>query len=497
MTSPRRNGPRVAAVLLLAAMMASACGTRLDPDAVRADAASQNLDGPAPAASPTVAASSPTSAPTTSGARPAATPTTSGPDAPAPSVTETGPAPVAPVNGRGVTDTEIRIGITAPLSGITAFMGDETVGPVNAYFDHVNLNQGGVDGRQLRVISYDDRGDPTQTLTNVKRLVEEDDVFMIIGVFTDASLEYVRQQGVPLQTFGGTAPPFSSRYPTVFPILGNALTFQQEGAYSLVNHANMRPQRVAILYDTETFDVRGYLDHFRATWERVGAQVVTTDPLNLSDGDCTSLALKVQSLDVDFWDFQGLGWVHCIPAMERIGWRPPMGMGGWVTALPAFGNIVGPNIAGVWTPSTADLLDGAPREFTAAHQEYQDLMAQFAPSLATREHLESPGTVANFVGAKLIVDGLRAIAPAYTRERLVQWLHALEDYDVGIQPPIAGLAPDCKRGAGGTWWAHWQWDDEAEEAFRRPETPYVNGPWTDEMGGPCYITRIADELVDG
>ncbi|MGH2725575.1 MAG: ABC transporter substrate-binding protein [Actinomycetota bacterium] len=474
----RRRG----AVLLAAlAILVTACGTRLDTTAVAKN--EQFGEGPSGQTSntPTLGAS-----PTVGGAN-------GGRATPGSNVAAPGPRPL--VYDPGITDEEVRIGVTSPLSGIIGFMGEETAGPINAFFKLTTAERGGIGGRRLRVISYDDRADPAQALANVKRLVEQDKVFMVVGTFTDSALEYVRQKNVPLMTFGGTAPPFSSKYPTVFPLLGNALTFQQEGAYALVNHAGKRPKRVAVLYDTQTFDLRGYLDYFRQTWSFLGAEVVSMDPLNLSDGDCTSLASKVRRLEIDYWDFNGLGWLHCMTAMERLGWRPPMGVGGWVTALAEFGNIVGPSIANVWGPSTGDLLDGSPRTKTAAHSEYRRAIATYAPAINNDTNMQSPQTIGMWVGAKLIVDGLIAIAPTFTRRSFVDWMHGIKNFDVGIQPPIKSFAANCKRGSGGTWWAHWKWDSTKKEAFRSPETPYLGGFWADRYGGVCFVTKVADKIA--
>lgn len=483
-------GMRAIAAAAVCVMALVACGTRLDPAEVQARRLQQNgglFDDPG-----TFSSGSPEA---TGSAEPGALPI--GPSSAGTGGTVQGPAGSGArgpaVNGPGVSDTEIVIGVSAPLSGILGFTGEETVGPIDAYFKFIN-SRGGIGGRRLRLISYDDRAEPAQTLSNVKRLVEQDKVFMVFVAFADSPLEYVRQKKIPLITGGVTAGPFSSRYPTVFPLVGNALTFNQEAAFALVNHADVRPERVAILYDTTIFDARGYVPFFEETWERVGAEVVSVDAFNLSDGDCTSLATKMRGLNVQYWDFEGLGWLLCMSAMERIGWRPPLGMGGWPTALPEFGTIVGPDIEGVWTPSTSDKRNGAPRKQTKAHAQYVDIMERFHPSMATPAHLESPNQVAMWSGGRLVVDALNAIAPTFTREAFVDWIQGVRDFDVGIHPPIKSFAPDCKTGAGGTWWAHYEWDDQKEEAVKSPETPYVSGPWADQYGGRCFVTKIADAI---
>jgi ABC-type branched-subunit amino acid transport system substrate-binding protein len=74
----------------------------------------------------------------------------------------------------GVTDREIKIGLTLPLSGPAAGYG--AVGKaMSAWFDLVNA-EGGVNGRQLKLVFGDDGFSPPKTLEQVRRLVEREQV---------------------------------------------------------------------------------------------------------------------------------------------------------------------------------------------------------------------------------------------------------------------------------------------------------------------------------
>lgn len=79
----------------------------------------------------------------------------------------------------GVTDREIKIGQTLPLSGPAAGYG--AVGKaMSAWFDLVNA-EGGVNGRQLKLVFGDDGFSPPKTLEQVRRLVEREQVAFIAG----------------------------------------------------------------------------------------------------------------------------------------------------------------------------------------------------------------------------------------------------------------------------------------------------------------------------
>ena len=81
---------------------------------------------------------------------------------------------------RGVTDSEIRFGISAPFTGATKELGQNMKLGIEAAFNVANAN-GGVYGRQLRLIAADDGYEPTRTAVTMKQLYEKDQVFGLVG----------------------------------------------------------------------------------------------------------------------------------------------------------------------------------------------------------------------------------------------------------------------------------------------------------------------------
>ncbi len=98
------------------------------------------------------------------------------------------PAHVATVGGtsepaptiRGVTDSEIRFGISAPFTGPARELGQNMKMGIEAAFNAANVN-GGVYGRQLRLIAVDDGYEPARTAITMKQLYEKDQVFGLVG----------------------------------------------------------------------------------------------------------------------------------------------------------------------------------------------------------------------------------------------------------------------------------------------------------------------------
>jgi ABC-type branched-subunit amino acid transport system substrate-binding protein len=81
---------------------------------------------------------------------------------------------------RGVTDSEIRFGISAPLTGPAKELGQNMKLGIETAFNAANA-KGGVYGRQLRLIAVDDGYEPTRTAVAMKELYERDQVFGLVG----------------------------------------------------------------------------------------------------------------------------------------------------------------------------------------------------------------------------------------------------------------------------------------------------------------------------
>ncbi|HVB16354.1 MAG TPA: ABC transporter substrate-binding protein, partial [Stellaceae bacterium] len=107
--------------------------------------------------------------------------------------------------GPGVTDSEIKIGNTSPYSGPLSNASPIPLSQA-AYFKMVN-DQGGVNGRKLTFISYDDGYLPPKTVEMTRKLVESDNVLFIdgsIGTPTNSAVwHYLNEKKVP-QLFPGT-----------------------------------------------------------------------------------------------------------------------------------------------------------------------------------------------------------------------------------------------------------------------------------------------------
>jgi branched-chain amino acid transport system substrate-binding protein len=100
----------------------------------------------------------------------------------------------------GVTDKEVVIGAGLDLTGAVANWGVNIKAGMEAVFNRVN-DAGGIHGRKIRLIAYDHVYQPPKAVTNAKRLVERDKVFVMMGHLgtptTKAIMEYLDEKKVP------------------------------------------------------------------------------------------------------------------------------------------------------------------------------------------------------------------------------------------------------------------------------------------------------------
>jgi ABC-type branched-chain amino acid transport systems, periplasmic component len=130
----------------------------------------------------------------------------------------------------GVTDTEIRIGNVMPYSGSLEVFG--AIGKAEAaYFEMIN-ERGGINGRKVRFISYDDKSDPSAALDLTRGLIEKDNVLLMFGSFGTpgnfAVRTYLNERQIP-QLFVASGDDHLSD-PSLFPwTMGWQPSIREEG----------------------------------------------------------------------------------------------------------------------------------------------------------------------------------------------------------------------------------------------------------------------------
>jgi ABC-type branched-subunit amino acid transport system substrate-binding protein len=159
----------------------------------------------------------------------------------------------------GVTDQVISLGSSLALSGHASYLGTQTLRGALCYLRHVN-EQGGVHGRKLEIVSYDDSYDPTRCLANTQRLIVEDQVFALfcyVGTPTTVKiLPMVEDAHIPL--LGMFTGANALREPFNRYIINIRASYYQETA-AAVRHLvkELGLKRIAVFYQYDAYGFDG------------------------------------------------------------------------------------------------------------------------------------------------------------------------------------------------------------------------------------------------
>jgi len=224
----------------------------------------------------------------------------------------------------GASDTEIKIGNIMPYSGpASAWSVNGKV--ESAYFNKINA-EGGINGRKIRFISYDDAYSPPKTVEQARKLVESDEVLLIfnsLGTAPNTAIQkYMNIKKVPQLFLASGAGKWND--PKHFPwSMGFTPSFELEGRiyakYLLLNQPN---GRIAILYQNDDYGkdyVKGLKDGLNGRMP-----IVAEAPYEILDTTVGSqlVTLKASGADI-FYDVASPKFaVQAIRKAAELGWKP-------------------------------------------------------------------------------------------------------------------------------------------------------------------------------
>lgn len=226
----------------------------------------------------------------------------------------------------GASDTEIKIGNINPYSGPASAYG--LIGKtLEAYFKKVNA-EGGVNGRKITFVTYDDGYSPPKTVEQARKLVESDEVLLVfqsLGTPGNTAIQkYMNGKKVPQLFVATGATQFGN--PKEFPwTMGWQPNYQSEGRiyakYILDKHPN---GKIGILYQNDDYGK----DYLKGMKEGLGAKaatmIVSELPYEVADPtvDSQIVTLKSKGADIFFNVATPKFAAQAIRKAAEIGWQP-------------------------------------------------------------------------------------------------------------------------------------------------------------------------------
>jgi branched-chain amino acid transport system substrate-binding protein len=236
------------------------------------------------------------------------------------------PAASTSAEMRGVTATEIRIGQTMPYSGPVSAFGALGKGEVG-YFKMLN-ERGGINGRNINLISLDDGYAPPKTVEQTRRLVESDEVALIfspIGTAHNTAIaKYLQGKNIPQLFVGSGASKFAdiAQYPQA--TLGVQAPFRYEARlyarYALAKNPNAK---FAVISQNDDFG-RDYLSGLKDVLGEKYDALVTAATYEIQDPTIDSQIVKLKASGADVFVIAATPKfaAQSIRKAFEIGWRP-------------------------------------------------------------------------------------------------------------------------------------------------------------------------------
>jgi branched-chain amino acid transport system substrate-binding protein len=333
--------------------------------------------------------------------------------------------------GPGVTDTEIRIGQTAPYSGPLSSLS--IFGRIEAAYLRKINESGGINGRKINLISLDDAFSPPKTVEQTRKLVESDEVLAVVGsIGTPTNLatsKYLNSKGVPQILVLASTPklddPDNLPWTTTF-MMPQPVETTIYAEYLLKSKPDAR---IAVIYQNDDLG-KGNLGWFKAALgAKASTMIVKEAAYDVTEPtiDSQIVALKASGADTLFHVSNARFAAQSIRKAHELGWKVQhvllSGVSVIATVLrPAGLDASTGAVTSVWLKSSENpVWDDDPDM-----KEYRAFMKQWAPGELVEESTFAYAT------AQMIVEVLKRCGDDLSRENLLRQATNIQ----GLQLPL-------------------------------------------------------------
>jgi branched-chain amino acid transport system substrate-binding protein len=329
----------------------------------------------------------------------------------------------------GATDTEIKLGNIMPYSGPASAYG--VIGKIeDAYFKMIN-EHGGINGRKINFISYDDGYSPPKAVEQARKLVESDEVLFLFGPLgtpsNSAIQKYLNSKRVP-QLFVATGATKFGDYKDFPWTMGWQPSYQSEGRIYAKYLLKEKPDaKIAIMYQNDDFGkdlLKGLKD---GLGDKASSMIVGEESYEVAEPTIDSHIVKLKSTgaDVYFSMTTPKFAAQSIKKVAELGWKPMY-----------FQSNVGASVGSVLQPagfenaqdilSAAYAKDGADAQWDndEGMKKFYAFLAKYAP-----EANKADGSVVFGYGqAQTMVQVLKQAGDNLTRENIMKQAAGLKDF---------------------------------------------------------------------
>ncbi|MFH0984808.1 MAG: ABC transporter substrate-binding protein [Candidatus Omnitrophota bacterium] len=336
-----------------------------------------------------------------------------------------------PTQTQGITETEILLGNSSPFTGHAQHLGTHNLRGAMIFFNDLN-SRGGINGRKIRVISYDDQYDPPQCVLNTQKLLGQDKVFALFNYFGSPTtlkvIPMLEQTKTPLVgVFSGADFLRNPVKKYIFNIRGSYHLETNRAVMHFVEDLGFK--KLAVFYQNDAFGIDG-LKGTEIALAHYGLKPVAAESYDRGALNVENAAEIIRQSGAE-----GVVMVALYgPASKFIKLLKDAGS-------PMIFYVVSPVGTSELVKQLGDkysdgviishVVPSPDLDVLSSVREYKMLNERYYPE-------SQPNVVAleGYVNAKVIAEGLTRAGKDLTREKFVQALESLRDYSCGIGNPL-------------------------------------------------------------
>jgi branched-chain amino acid transport system substrate-binding protein len=342
----------------------------------------------------------------------------------------------------GVSDNEVVVGWTTPLSGPAALWGVTALGAM-AWADYINA-QGGVNGRKIKVILKDDGYNPTRALVNLQEM--KGNVFAVCGLLgtaiCNAAKDFFADNKIPLITAYGNVRIWQDLPKDKLHYVFIAYPDYEDEAEYMTKYAvnKLGSKKIALFYQNDDYGKMAMAGVKKGLAEVSGAELAGTVPYEVTERSLATHALNLEKSGADtviIYPTPTHGAL-ILKEMAKIGYRPKV-LATFTLADPIMYRVAGDVWEGTYFAFPGN--SGVPGTEPEANRVV-DILKKYNPKIAGKEYLALFGAVSMMH----FVEGLRNAGRDLTPESLIKGMEMIKNWKPeGIGAPVT-YGPDRHHG---------------------------------------------------
>ncbi|MFA4890600.1 MAG: ABC transporter substrate-binding protein [Candidatus Paceibacterota bacterium] len=333
----------------------------------------------------------------------------------------------------GVTDTEVLLGSSSALSGHSGYLGTNYLHGAMARINQIN-EEGGINGRQIKVISYDDQYDPGQCVVNTQKLINDDKVFALfnyVGTPTGVkAVPIIEEAKIPLVGMFTGANAF--REPLKKYVFNIRASYYQETEVAIehfVNHLGLK--KVAVFYQADAYGLDG-LEGTKIALKKRGLELTVEGSYTRGTTDVEEAVKVISSSGAEAVVMVGT-YSPTAKFVKLVKEKNPKMFFHSVSFVgpDEFVKDLGDKTENVFITQVVPPPNEYAANFFWAIDAYTQALKKYYPE-------EKPNLVGleGYINAKVLIEGLRRSNRDLTRENFITALESIRDYSTGIGAPL-------------------------------------------------------------